>query len=473
MKGLINGRVSVATVTGAGLSRVTIVAPQTRVDLALPTDVPFADMLPILLRYAGEGLADDPNARDGWTLSRLGGVTLDSSRTPSQLEVRDGEMLYLRPRRAEVPELAFDDVVDAVATATLERAGRWKPATTRFFGVTLGVVSLVGAATAVLFAGPPQLTSGLFALGAASALLIAALVASRAFGQSRLGVVFAMVALGYAGVGGLLVGAGEQPVTGLSSPHLLLAGASLLIATSIATVAVADAGPLFLGTGVCVGALIIGAGICFTTGAPAASGAAIVAAISFAWLPALPMVAYRLARMPIPSVPTGPEDLKTDTETVDGARVLAQSERADAYLAALLGALAVIGTGCGLVVASAGLPGVLLATVLGLLMLARARWFISRRQRLPLLIAGTLTLAATIAEVYLVGSYLERLVVVPGLLTLIAAVGLVVGLAAAERRPSPLAGRVLDIVEVLLIVAIVPLAAWASGLYGWVRTLRG
>ena len=59
------------------------------------------------------------------------------------------------------------------------------------------------------------------------------------------------------------------------------------------------------------------------------------------------MFAYRLARMPIPSVPTGPEDLKTDTESVDGQRVLARSERADEFLAALLGALAVIGLGVG------------------------------------------------------------------------------------------------------------------------------
>ena len=39
------------TATG-GLSRITIVAPRTRMDLALPSDVPLADLLPTLLRYA-------------------------------------------------------------------------------------------------------------------------------------------------------------------------------------------------------------------------------------------------------------------------------------------------------------------------------------------------------------------------------------------------------------------------------------
>jgi type VII secretion integral membrane protein EccD len=458
----------VATATG-GLSRVTIVAPTTRVDLALPSDVPFADMLPTLLRYAGDGLADDPSARAGWTLSRLGGVVLDSSRSPRELEVRDGELLYLRPRSAETPELAFDDVVDAVATATRERAGRWQPGVTRAVGLTVAVVALLGGATAVLFAGPPQFLAGVVALAVSLALLVLAAVMSRAFGQSPTGVVFALVALVYAAVGGLLIGAGDLEVTNLSAPHLLLAAATLLVATALATVAVGDSGPVFLTAAVSVGALIIATGVILATGATTAAGAAVVAAFTFAWLPALPMLAYRLARMPIPSVPTGPEDLKTDTETVDGERILKQSDRADEYLAALLGALAVIGTGSGLVLATSGMAGVLLATVLGALMVARARWFINRRQRLPLLVAGLITLGGAVTAVYLSSDVMSRLVAIPGILAIVAIAGFVA--AAVQRRRSPRMGRLLDILEVLLIVAIIPLACWASGLYGWVRSL--
>ena len=42
-----------------GLARVTISAPQRRVDVALPEHVPLAELLPEVLRHAGEGLADD------------------------------------------------------------------------------------------------------------------------------------------------------------------------------------------------------------------------------------------------------------------------------------------------------------------------------------------------------------------------------------------------------------------------------
>ncbi|MGB8963317.1 MAG: EsaB/YukD family protein, partial [Pseudonocardiaceae bacterium] len=39
-------------------SRVTVVAPRTRIDLALPSDVAVANLLPMLLKMAGESSAD-------------------------------------------------------------------------------------------------------------------------------------------------------------------------------------------------------------------------------------------------------------------------------------------------------------------------------------------------------------------------------------------------------------------------------
>ncbi|MEU5670390.1 EsaB/YukD family protein, partial [Micromonospora sp. NPDC047753] len=60
------------TATG-GLSRITIVAPRTRMDLALPSDVPLADLLPTLLRYAGEDMADVPLLADEYRRNRTTG----------------------------------------------------------------------------------------------------------------------------------------------------------------------------------------------------------------------------------------------------------------------------------------------------------------------------------------------------------------------------------------------------------------
>ena len=246
--------------TSGGVSRVTIVAPKTRIDLALPSDVAFADLLPTILRHAGRELADDPAASRGWALSQAGAPPLDPDKSPKQLEIRDGEMLYLRPSGDEFPEPIFDDVIDAVATATHNRAGRWKPSTTRTFGLVLGIISLIIGAAMVLFAGPPHLPSALVGLGVAVVLLGVATVLSRAFGDSRTGSIFGILALCYLGVSGLILLAGDRSLSELAAPHVLISATAILLGSAIAIVGIADLVSVFLGTfvtatGLCLGAL--------------------------------------------------------------------------------------------------------------------------------------------------------------------------------------------------------------------------
>ncbi|NES14807.1 MULTISPECIES: type VII secretion integral membrane protein EccD [Micromonospora] len=460
------------TATG-GLSRITIVAPRTRMDLALPSDVPLADLLPTLLRYAGEDLADEGVRHGGWSLSRLGGPPLDGGRTAAQLGVRDGEVLYFNPRASAAPEIVFDDVVDAVATATNQRPGTWQVGTTRSFAVLFAGAALAAGAVAALFAGPPQLPGALAALVVSLALLVTAAVLSRAAGDSRTGAVLAMAGLGYAAIGGLLVLAGDRKLDDLASPHVLMAATAVVLFGAVSALAVGDRLPLFLGAVAVAVAVGIGAVLCLAFDIGAAAAAAVVATIAFAALPALPMVSYRLARLPVPSIPTGPDDLKTDTESVDGPQVLRNSERADAFLTGLLWTVSVLVLGGQLVLADNGrLPSVLLCLVLALLSLLRARPFIGRAQRIPVLLAGTVGLGLAAAATFGAGSLPVRLGLILGGLLLAALISLIYGLTVAGKRISPVWGRTLDIVEILLIVALVPLAVWVCGLYGWIVNLR-
>ncbi|MCX5068896.1 type VII secretion integral membrane protein EccD [Micromonospora lupini] len=460
------------TATG-GLSRITIVAPRTRMDLALPSDVPMADLLPTLLRYAGEDLADDGVRHGGWALSRLGGAPLDGGRTATQLGVRDGEVLYFNPRSAAAPEVVFDDVVDAVATATTQRPGSWQVGATRSFAVLFAAAAFGAAALAALFTGPPHLPGALAALLVAVALLVGAAVLSRAAGDSGTGSVLAMVGLGHAGTAGLLLLAGDRKLTELASPHVLLAATAVVVAGAVAVVAVGDRYPLFfsaIGVGAGTG---LGALLCLAFGIDAAAGAAVVAAVAFGMVPALPMVAYRLARLPVPSIPTGPDDLKTDSESVDGRQVLERSDRADRFLTGLLWTVSLLVLGAQLVLALDGsLPAVLLCLVLALLSLLRARPLLGRAQRVPVLLAGTVGLGLTAAATFAGGSLPVRLGLILGGLLLAAVVSLIYGLSVAGKRISPVWGRLLDIVEIMLIIALVPLAVWVGGLYGWIVNLR-
>jgi type VII secretion integral membrane protein EccD len=456
----------------AGLSRITLIAPHARVDLALPADVPLADLLPTLLAYASDGNGA-VEAADGWALSRLGGMTLDSSRTPAQLGVHDGELLYLRPRGGEAPMLVFDDVVDAVATATNERSGRWRPSTTRVFGLGLALVALFGGAAMLLMSGPPHVTSGLIGLSLSVVLLVSAVLLARAAGDSGAGVALAVVAMVYAAVGGLLLLAGDFAIADLAGPHVLIAVTAVLIVAVLAAVGVADAAPLFFGTALTALALDLTAGICLVFGAPVPAAAAVVATMTFGALPALPMFAYRLGGLPIPTVPMEPGELKRDAETVDGAMVLQRSHRADGFLTGMLGSLAVIGAASGVVVSRDGWPGIMLGGVLGLLLMARARHFLSRTQRLWLLGAGAIALTACTIAVFGVVSQTTRLTAMLGAMVAIAAISAGYGLAHPERARSPIWGRALDVLEVMLILGLVPLAVWVSGLYTWIRGIRG
>lgn len=462
-----------ANAVKSGLCRVTVVAPRTRVDLALPEDVPLADLAPTLLRYAGEHLADDGQEHGGWVLSRLGSGPLDGARTPLQLEIRDGEQLYLTPRDAAAPEVVFDDVVDAIATANIRRGGRWRPSASRRLAVVVALGSLAMGAAVTAIAGPPQLPGGLVGLGVAAMLVLAATILSRAAADSRAGVLVGLSALPYACVGGLLVLAGDRTLGALAAPHVVVAGTAVLVGAVAAGVGVADRAELFLAASVAAAALA-GAGLLAMLGDLGGAGSgALVAALALACTPALPMLAFRLARLPMPTVPAGPEDLRSDTEDVDGARVLALSEDADRHLSGLLLATAAIVLGAQLfLVLRGGWPGWILSAVLGIVLIVRARVFLGALQRSALFVAGFGGLALLVARTATAGGPLLRLTAVLGGVLAVAVIGLAYALSGrAERRSSPVWGRALDIVEVLLIVAIVPLTLAVCDLYDWARAL--
>ena len=199
-------------------------------------------------------------------------------------------------------------------------------------------------------------------------LLATAAVAARGFGDNRNGLLLAIVALVYAAVGGLLLFAGDRALADLAAPDLLVCAAAVVFVAAVAgSVAVAAYGQVFLAASAGAVALGVAAAICLVFGATPAGAASIVLALALVVVPAMPMMAYRLAGLPVPTVPSGTEDLRTDTETVDGARVLRLAERADDLLAGMLGAVGLIAAGSALaLVTTGGTAGYALCAVLGL-----------------------------------------------------------------------------------------------------------
>ncbi len=466
----------------ATLSRVTIVSPRTRIDLALPSDVPLSDLLPTILHQAGEYYIDEAGDNGGWILSRLGEEPLDTGHSCSQLSISDGEMLYLNPADAAKPEIVFDDVIDAVATATEQRGNRWDHIATKRFAVGVGTSALVAGAIAILFTGPPQMAGAIVALGVAMVLVGASLLLSRAVGDSRAATYFGVTAVFYSAVGGLLIAAGDRGISELEAPHVMIAAAAILLFSVLGMIAVGDmaSAPVFITS--ILGAIVLAVAVGFMMlvdhpnyPATAATGAALAAPLALAILPSAPRLSLTMAMVPTPQLPTTTDELKEgDAEAVDGKRILKLSEHAGNYLEALYAFAAVVGLVSTIALAFSGTtPGIILATIIALVLLSRSRTIEDRPARIVMLAAGMGGLAVVLTAIFLGGGTVVRLVAILGALSLLTVIAMVYGLAVAGKKIAPTWGRLLDICEALLIVSILPLAGWICHLYSFALTLRG
>jgi type VII secretion integral membrane protein EccD len=465
---MINWRPAVTTVFNDAMSRVTIVAPNVRVDLALPVEVPLVHLLPTLLRYAGTDA--DSTAGGGWSLARLGQAPFNPERSLSQLQVRDGELLYLQQRDAAAPEAVFDDVVDAIATSQ-QRAGVWQPANGRHFGLVTGIVTLTGGLAGLVLSGPPLRLPGIGALLCFVVLILAATAAAQNR-NPRVSLVLALFGVLYAGAGGLLVLAGENRITQLGVAQVLVAGTAATVAAALAGLAVRRHGAAMLAVGAGGAGLALGAELSLLTGLSPSASAAVIAVLALAVLPSLPITAFRLARLPTPSIPTGPRDVREDEDSIDTGAALRRSDRAATLLAAMIGGFAVVEAGAAFVIGVAGgFAGLLLAGVLTALLWSRARAFHLRWQRLPLLGGGLLGLAGVVigAAVTLTGP--ARIATVAALIGIVASASFIRALESAQRRGSPVWARTVDLLEVALMVAVVPLTAWLCQLFTWMQSV--
>jgi type VII secretion integral membrane protein EccD len=467
-----------------GLARVTISAAERRVDVALPEHVPVAELLPELLRHAGEGLADDGERHGGWVLRRTDGTALSGGQGLAAQGVRDGEVLHLVAARAQWPELEYDDVVEAIAEGARRRGVGWTGAHTRIAAIVAAGLGLAVALIAVLRAGPGM--PAMFAtLGVAAPLTLAGVIAARAYGEPLAGTALAAYSLPYAFVAGaLLVATGDPngPVPGLAwigAPELLVGSAALLLHGILGIVGVGAGRRVFAGA---VIAGMLGALSALTGFVLSAEGvAAILVAVLVCGVGLLPLLAIRFGKLPMPPVtlPSGPAAAEGFTaapsgydaarERPDRAAVFAAVGRTEEWLTGMLLGHAVLATVAAVVLVTAGgLAGRVLVGVAAVALLLRSRLFVTVRQRVPLLAGG-------LASATVLGGWLAANGEVPAALAgfLTALVIIAAGTAYAKRAPGPYLGRAADLLDTALVVSVVPVACAVLGLYGRARGLLG
>lgn len=455
------------------LCRVTVIAPGARIDVALPAHVPLAEVMPTLLRQAGSDRVDDPG-RGAWSLQRFGQAPLDTGLAPSVLTLLDGEVLYLRPRQAELPELAFDDVSDAVATAAGHSTRRWSEADTRRTGLAAAVAGLAGGALLVLSAGPSWTLPALVAGTVALALVVTATVLSRAFSDARAAQVPAFLGILFAAVGGALAFNSDRPLGRLGAPSAMGASAAALVVSVVVAFAVADGVPGLIGVGVAVLVALVAAALDIVAGVGAAGSAAVVVVLALGLTQLIPVLALRLAELPIPAIPFTADEVRRDTYLLNGADLLKRTVVADAYVTGLVGAVGLLAAGGQVLLSRQHEAGAQwLMAVAAAACALRARAFLGRLQRTFLLSAASVGGLLLVFSLAAQQSATHRLLLLLAPLLAVVA-GLVV---AALRLPgasvSPSWRRVTDMLDGAVVLSLIPVALNVLGVYGYVRGLGG
>jgi len=442
----------------SGFCRVTLSAPTTRVDLAVPSGVPVATFLPVLLARLGSA---GEVGSSGWSLRSVDGRALDVGATLDGNGVRDGDVLVVQPANSPVDPPLFDDVVELVGREAVR--DRWTADDRRLLAAVAAVLAgLIALAGLAFSAGrrAPRLEAPGLGLAAAMVLLLAGFAFGRVLHDRAAGVVTASMAGPFAALGAaLFVSGGDEGL------RLLVGCGALLLVASVLPLVAADA----VAGGYAIAALLAAVGGVLTL---AGAGdvtrvAAAVGPLAIAVPSVLPSLALRLARVPRPATTSG-EDADADPDDLDQACVLARVTAARALLTgATAGAAAIAVAGCVVLALSANAAARGLAVVLAALVLSRSRLYAARGHVLVVASAGVVSVAAVAVTALLTWRGAAVFIGVGAAAAV--TVAAFVALAAGRWRSSPRQRRLVDVAEALALAAVVPLALAVWNAYAAVR----
>lgn len=453
-------------------SRVTVVAPRTRIDVALPADVAVADLLPMLLDMAKEATPDGGVRHGGWCVAKLGDNPLDPARTLASLGVVDGELLQLRRRNENPPPPLYDDVVDAIAESNPDSFRPWTKETARRYGHIAGALALIAAAVALLLAGSltgggslaVAITSGVTAIAA----IAAGAVVARAYNAASTGVLIAAAGgLPMAFVSGLYIVPGP-----VERPNLLLASVLVLIFASAAIMLIGQGVTIFVAAATAATLSAI-AFLCATLiDHPIQGIAAATAAASLAGLSVLPRFTIQLAKLPLPTVPGSAEDLKEDTGFPEYAVIERRTAIAHEYMTGMIIGSGLVAAVAAVIAASAHTVfAPIMAVAVALVLMLRGRAYANGAQAVALLASGMVAAAGILLGWMINATPFDRLLFVFGTFFVLGAGALVLGVIFPNQKFSPVLRRTVDVLEAILIASVLPLALAVMDLYVVMRQL--
>jgi len=456
------------------ICRITVTGPRRRMDVAVPSGVTFAEVIPVAVRacgLTGEQLTEPPG---GWVLQRLAEAPFEAGQTLAAAGVRDGDIVHLRPRIVALPPAVCDDIADELA-AVHHGPGRWTAADARRLALGgCAAALLTGALT--LMRSRPLIAAGTvppghpaapgMALAVAAAFAVALLGSACAIAQgardATAGALLAWAALPYAFAAGAWAMAGAHH----GAPGPLVVATGLTTAGAVALIAaLVIPEPMLGGPALAAWAGTAGAAlVALLPRAGVAGAAALAAARLLALSPLASWAAIRLARFPLPPVPVSAADLP-DTEP-EASAVRSRAVLADRLLGGLAAGIGLTAGGAAVIVAFGhGWPARAMLAALALTLLLRSRVFASRAARLWLAVPGFLSGALAAASLGTPATLAVAAVTAAALVA--------IGVRLPGWRPSPWWGRLADIGDAVAIASLLPLALAVAGVFGVLRGLAG
>jgi len=469
-----------------GFCRITVVAPDVRVDVALPEDVPLAELLPDVLRMADQW--QNEGAHSGFSLARLDGGELDTGLSLSAQGVRNGDLLYLRAATEILPPPVYDDVVDAIVRSVADDTRMWSAIHFRRLGMIGGGLVLAVGAWVIWSSGDPHGMPAAVAAILAVLLTIAGGICSRSYKDHIGGAVLGGCAVPYA----FLAGLGILPLgasAGLGRSQFVVACAAVLVVAVIGGVIQEEHDEVYVAAGIAatIGALAAAVGLAsHASPVKLAAGAGTVAIAAIGFLPGLSM---RLVRFPMPALIDGAPQVGVggqqqraqlpagNDEPVDTEAIGRRTRRGHELLTGLIASCALVTLVSALVLAFVS-PGsghdawdLSMAGILGLVLISRSRLLRRTPQVTALIGGGVLAEALVLVGATRHVSATAQQTWYFAVVLAVALILLLVGFALPGRTLSPRWARTVDLLDALLLASVIPVLLGVLDIYNTVQSV--
>ncbi len=452
------------------LCRVTVrtcgFGTSTAVDLTLPTSPELGEILSAIVDLVGVGHETADGVPERLRLARVDGSALDESVSLLENGIRDGDVLLLAAEPIPRPEQHSEDPGQHAVemSASADRGTAWAHS----MGSVACWWSTGVGATTLAWPGPSAPgTRAVVAAVVAVAATVAAILINHLGAQPLPTLTLGMTAAVFGAIAGFLAVPG-----GPGPPNYFLAAAICSTVAAVLMHVTSCGTTLFTAIAAFSAVAAVAAAVAALWPAPTAAVGAALAAASLAMINAAAKLSIVLTGLS-PRMPSSVDTTADEDPLPAGVGALRVARGHQTLTGLLAGFSLSAALGVALVVADrrnhATWSGIAFTGAVSAALILRAVQQRGSSRSTTILTAGFITITAGFTHLTLTSPGQTPWF---GLIAMILGAGaLCLTLADVGERLSPFVRRGIELVDYLALAAVVPLACWVGGLFGFVRGL--